>query len=183
MSLLAATKSGNFEDVKRLVDSKANPNDKDKFNQTALHIASLNGSKEIVSYLIQKYKKMNVNSQDDQGYTPLMCAVVNCHFDICELLLSLKTVKPSIPNNDLNTPLIGLCKKRTHLENDQKYIGLLKTIISRGTDVNDRNKFGETALHKAAISRNHDVIQFLHLNHANINAINKYKSFFLEFHS
>lgn len=176
MSLVAALKAGNYDDVKRLIDTKANPNEKDKFNQTPLHIASLNGSKEVVSYLLQKYKKIDVNAQDDQLYTPLMCAIINCHFEVCECLLSVKSVKTSIANRDLNTPLIALCKKRSRsdVEQQSKYSTILATIISRGLDVNDRNKFGETALHYAAMSNNHEAIDLLYENNANINSINKY---------
>ena len=173
MSLLAAVQSGVFDDVKRLLDSKGNPNERDVQKQTPLHIAAQKGDKDIMAYLL-KSRKVDVNAQDEQGWTALLVSVVHGNYSVIQCLLNHKAIKAAAPNAEFNTPFIYLCKKRNIPDSEVKlYTDTLYMFQKLGVDLNERNMFGETALHYAAMCNNLPAIKFLHENNANFNAINK----------
>ena len=174
MSLIAAVRSCYFEDVKRLVDSKANPNEREKeFKRSPLHIAAQIGSLDICNYLLRA-RKIDVNLLDGQGWSPLLTAIIEGHYDICESILSYKSINPSLGNNENNTPLIYLCKSRKHQDNTKKYRTVLSLLLTKGVDVNQRNDFGEAALHYAVMAKNLEAMDILFENGCNVNIINKY---------
>lgn len=174
--MLAAVKSGSLEEVKRLLELKHNINERDprNLNQTVLHIAASQGQEKIVSLLVQKGKKIDLNIQDDHGWTPLLCAINGSHYEICEILLNHKLIK-ILPNNKNINPLMLLCTRRINDENQfLLYRFVLKLLLIKGCDVNERNNKGETAAHFAAMVRNQIAIDFLGENNTNFNAITKY---------
>jgi ankyrin repeat protein len=84
-SLHAASKGGNLDIVRSLIDDGADVNERDTNHQTPLHFAAWEGKVEVAKLLI-KYDA-NVNSQDRVGWAPLHTASRRGHFDIVHLLL------------------------------------------------------------------------------------------------
>jgi hypothetical protein len=60
------------------------------FGDTVLHMAAANGDIELVKS--QLALKVNVNRTNQQGYTPLDCAVIMCHSEVVELLMEAGAV-------------------------------------------------------------------------------------------
>ena len=63
-----------------------NINASDEDERSVLHWACASGNTEAVK-LILSYPDVNLNSQDDSGWTPLMSAVSAGYVDIIQLLL------------------------------------------------------------------------------------------------
>jgi uncharacterized protein len=173
MSLVQAAWQGHLDEVKRLIDSKANPNEVED-HQTPLQAAVQNNQSEVVFWLLNRCRKVDVNQQDEQGWTPLLSAAVDGRYTICRALLSLKALKVGIFNSEQNGSLIYLCKRPPSLEDREIYEEILGLLLQRGIDLNHRNRFGEAAVHYAAMNNNHLALRFLYDNRCNVNAINKY---------
>lgn len=173
MLLVRSVEGGKIEEVKKLLDAKANPNECDSQNQTGLHVAALFGRTDILT-LFQRYKRVDMNLQDRNGWTPLHCAASRFQLEFCQVLLANKTVKVSVHNNDLNTPFMYLCKRREiKSEDEDEYIKTLQLFLDRGVDLNGRNKYGETPLHYAAMNANVAACEFLCKAGCNVNSLNK----------
>ena len=173
--LVRAVETGKLEEVKRLIEGRANVNETDAHKQTALHVAAQLGKTNIFQYLLQK-KKIEVNVRDENGWTPLHWAANKGRCEICQLLLAHKNIKPLITNEDYNTPFLYFCRISKVDENFSKeYKKILANFLQRGADINERNRFGEAPLHYAVLSVNRDAVEFLCENNCNVNAINKSK--------
>lgn len=174
MNLVEAVDVG-IDQVRLLVESKANLNDRVD-HQTALHVAAQTGKIDIVQYLIRK--RADVNVQDLQGWTPLLCAAMDGYYHVCELLLQVKNIDVTLGNIENNNALIYLSKcfhvsKEISIENENAYRGLFTQLVAMGVDVNERNDYGETALHYATMRNNIVAIECLDSLGCNVNAMNK----------
>ena len=67
--LLQAAKAGDTDEVKRLINERADVNAEDTNKSTPLHFAAENGHKEIVDALLDK--GANVNAESFNRMTPL----------------------------------------------------------------------------------------------------------------
>lgn len=139
----------------------------------------------------------SINQRDEQGYTPLMAASLKGHKDIVEILLS-KGANPNLKNNQLNTALhFALYGKHpriatvlinnnaeitanmsdiTPLHQAAKagYIEVVKQIIEKGGNVNQKSKItGETPFLNALESNNDELIDYLIIKGAEIVDKNK----------
>ena len=100
MSLVEAAESGNFVEVKNLLDSGTNINMQDKYGSTALMWAAREGLTEIVELLLGNGAKIDM--QDTDGKTALMWAAVWGRTETVELLLD-KGANPDIKDNNDKT--------------------------------------------------------------------------------
>lgn len=81
-----AAKMGKTEEVEKLLAfGTCEVNELDQFGQTALHIASFEGHKDVVLLLIKKMASLSV--QDKNGWTPLHSAASSRNLEICEILI------------------------------------------------------------------------------------------------
>src|SRR3990167_1321687 len=172
--------AGKFEDVKKLLDSKANVNDRDENSQTGLHVAAQLGKLDIIQLFLQR-KKLDINAQDEHGWTALHWAANKGKSEICQVLISHKNIKPFLPNDDFNTPFLYLCRSRIDENSITEFKKILQAFVVRGVDINERNRFGESPLHYAIISSNTEAVEFLCQNKCNINALNKLQEILLLF--
>jgi ankyrin repeat protein len=142
--LIAACKGGNLELVK---DALSKQTDKDissgdKLGNTPLHHAT--SKPEILKFLLEKDEDNKaLNSQNSQGQTPLIKAVLEGDFATIELLLE-KGADINIPDKHGNTPLMYACI----LENKNIITRLLE---SPEIDVRAVSNIGATAYMYAAL--------------------------------
>jgi ankyrin repeat protein len=83
--MVKAIVQGNPSEVKQLLD-KGDAVDATQNGQTALHFAAMNGKIDIISILIARGAKVDI--QDDQGVTPLMLAASQGKLDAVQTLLA-----------------------------------------------------------------------------------------------
>ena len=107
--LLQAVEEGNFREVKRLIESGVDVNErslyKDKWDKTALHTAVRSGSLETVKYLVEHGAK--VTREDCHGIDSVLWrACANGNHVIVDYLLQHGAIE------DLNTQ--GICPLFTH---------------------------------------------------------------------
>jgi ankyrin repeat protein len=105
VDLLNAAKTGNSEEVLKLVKAGANITAKDNRDKTALHHASQNGYAKICALLIGEYEKtggnirMLLDARDIWHRTPLHIAAGFGHADVCRILImkgaDVNAAKPS----------------------------------------------------------------------------------------
>ncbi len=82
--LIKAAASGNYSEVKRLIEEGADVNARDRVGETALMGASWNGHTEVVKLLIEA--EADINAQDNWGHTALKLASKEGHTEIVKLL-------------------------------------------------------------------------------------------------
>lgn len=73
-SIHSFAQQGNFQGIKNIVSSQpSSVNSKDEDERIALHWSSSGGFVEITEFLLASGSE--VNSQDEENWTPLICAV------------------------------------------------------------------------------------------------------------
>lgn len=132
--------------------------------KTALHIAADHGHDEVVQILL--HHKANVNPNDGSRRTPLSSAVDNGHHKIVKVLLDHgANVNVMDRYGNRRTPLSSA------VDNDHNEIA--KALLDHGADVNVMDRFGNTALHKAVLRKNLDLVQTLIRYGADVNTTNE----------
>ena len=105
-----------------------------RYNNTALHHATLNGHKNTVKFLIDSGAK--IDEQDSYGNTALHLAVILDQVDVLKTLLESKA-DPNLQNKHGDTPLhIAILK-----DNRES----VRVLNNANTNVDIKNKNGETA--------------------------------------
>ncbi|KAF5286184.1 hypothetical protein FQA39_LY16354 [Lamprigera yunnana] len=104
---------------------------------TAFYIAIWKGSYEFLSFLIKK--GVNINCQNNDGYTPLQFAVMRRHQNIASMLLNGSNV--NLQNNYGDTVLHTAC---TYAMEE-----ILGTILSKVSNISAQNNDKYSALHCA----------------------------------
>jgi len=92
---------GPLDCVKKLLE-RVDPNVKDVFGRTPLHLAVMVGRRDVVELLLSR--GADPNARDAAGQTPLHWAVGEGHVDIVELLLE-RGADPNAKDYAGNTPL------------------------------------------------------------------------------
>jgi ankyrin repeat protein len=132
-----ASQVGDLDKLMVLLDRGADINTLDGDKRTPLHWAAANGHMQIVQHCLE-CKGVNIASQDDGGWTPLMSAVSSGRTGVVQMLLSKKA--------DANlTNLNGAIALHYH----KGQVAILSMVLQSTNDVNVVDKYGITALHKA----------------------------------
>jgi len=148
---------------------------------------------------IFKRDEKAINMEDDEGMTPLACAVVQQHADTVAFLLE-HGADPNIPNHNGLTPLEHACGRDksvalplvklllargaevNHTNRDGGGLGpldwavssdnteLVKLLLEHGADARAKSKHGETALHSAASRGDTEIAAMLIERGADVNA-------------
>ena len=149
--LIHATYHGDIAEVKRLLDSGANPNAEDDEGETALHWAAINGRLEIAKILLSA--GADINAADNYyGATALIYAARDRHAEIVKLLLSTGT-NPNVARDDGTTALM--------MAVFNKNVEIVKILLTAGANPNATDEDGKTALYKAEWKRHAEVISIL----------------------
>ncbi len=143
MNLLQATKDGETEIVKALIESGADVKAKNKYGETALIVAAAWGHSEIVQIFLRA--GADVNAQGEDGDTAMLKAITEGHTEIVKML------------REAGSPEVTLIQAARH--------GLLETVkalIESGADVKAKDdEHSVTALMWAAMEGHAEIVHVL----------------------
>ncbi|XP_041644377.1 histone-lysine N-methyltransferase EHMT1a [Cheilinus undulatus] len=167
--LMAACENNHLDTVKYLLRAGASVSHKDIMGFTCLHLAAKLGHYDILHLLLSKASKY-INSQDDGGWTPITWAIEYKHKELVHLLLS-KGADVNMRDKEENVCLHwaalsgcddvaqALLEARCdlsainihgdsplHVAARENHLECVMLFLSRGADVNQRNKEGEMPL-------------------------------------
>ncbi|XP_036354856.1 ankyrin repeat, PH and SEC7 domain containing protein secG-like [Octopus sinensis] len=129
----------------------------DENSNTPLHLAALNGHKEVVKFLIENNADFEarllicINTRNQFLWTPLDCAATNGNVKVCRILLNDDA---SIDAKDRTTPL--------HLASASGHCDVVSLLIDEGADVTLRDSNGFNSLDRA-IYNNHPSLSNSHV--------------------
>jgi len=155
---LAACK-GDLDRVKTLIERGTNIDIKDEFGCVPLHWAALAESPEVADFLIGK--GADVNAKDARNLTPLIAAR---GLPVIKLLVSKGADIQAQDSYPESTKLHWAC-----IEGDKDVVEFL---ISKGAEVDRKNKRGQTPLWLAASYGHREIVELLIKKGANINVSN-----------
>jgi len=192
-----AAHSGKLNCVRVLHAAQAAADDVDHDGRTPLHIAALNGHKDVVRFLLQEADaSRNVLDKNDQ--TPLHFACIGGHYQCCVALIeyfayvevdTLSNLQPLhfaalsghtaicklLLENNANVDV--LCaedlQSPLHCAASRGHVEVVSLLISNGAEVDIRNSSNATPLHHAAMNNHIRVVEKLLEGHANPLAIAK----------
>lgn len=138
---------GLSESLKILLDApNADPNIRICFREkesTALHLAADEGNVECVNLLLAKGADAKIKNH--RGVTPLHLAARTSSLECVESLLSNGNATPNAEDFDKRTPLHAAIGK------SNSSIQIIENLIMWGANINQKDVFGFTALHLAAL--------------------------------
>ncbi|MBL0265779.1 MAG: ankyrin repeat domain-containing protein [Leptospiraceae bacterium] len=165
-----ATLGSHLETIKLLVAEGSNVNAKDKDSGTSLHIASRLGNLEVVKFLVSRGANKYIKTV--YGKTALDIARIEKNKAVIEFLsgVEIKINSASIldSNNEINNS-----SSQDNLDSPlhdaaiEGNLEMVKLLISKRTDINKRNKYGNTPLHYASIAGHLEIVKYLLSNGAN----------------
>lgn len=133
--IIEASKNGDLDKVKQLIDNGVDVNEKTLCGKTPLMCASACRiwDSSFVEFLIEKGAHVNV--KDEYGVTPLYVAVNNLEIANCLL-------DNGADVNNGKSPLLEALSFKS--------FDLAERLIEKGADVNVKDEYGMTPLHYAA---------------------------------
>jgi len=146
-----AAKSGDLEQVQRLVVEGADVNAKTTRNETPLMIASLAGQGEIVNYLLQR--GADIGARNSSGLSSLHAAAYAGRTDIVSLLVAKGAEVNDAANRFGVTPL--------HLAAEENQIKTVQELLRHGADTTIVESNGYSALSRAGFREHWDVVETL----------------------
>ena len=152
--LFAAANSKHADIVKLLLDQPDILVDQKQWSGwSALYMACVRGSLNIVKHLVNK--GANVNSQNDDGDCPLHEVAFNNYLDIAKLLLNLDDIQVDLQENyHGGTPL--------HSAAGKGHVDMIKLLVEKGkANTNLKNKKGETPLQVAKRKKKYNAVALL----------------------
>ncbi|XP_054715452.1 histone-lysine N-methyltransferase EHMT1-like [Uloborus diversus] len=138
--LMLAVESGHVEVVHYLVKKGALVDFKGENGMCSLHLAAKNGNLDILKILMNS-RDIDVNSQDDGYWTPIVWASEHDHFHVVRYLLR-RGANPNLKDNEGNTGL--------HWAAFSGSVDICYLYLDYGCDINAVNELGDTPLHIAA---------------------------------
>ncbi|XP_070689889.1 histone-lysine N-methyltransferase EHMT1a isoform X2 [Pempheris klunzingeri] len=167
--LMAACENNHLDTVKYLLRAGATVSHKDITGFTCLHLAAKLGHYDIVHHLLSKASKY-INCQDDGGWTPITWAIEYKHKELVHLLLARGAdvnIRDKEENVCLHWAALSGCSdvaqallearcdlsavnvhgdSPLHVAARENHLECVMLLLSRGADVNQRNRERETAL-------------------------------------
>ncbi len=137
---------------------------------TALHIFSSSGNRNMVQWLLDH--QANVNPKNSSDVTPLFAAVHQYHQDIAEMLLNAGADINAVDDDD-NLVIYELIEDLT-LGIEKKAIlesgcSLIKILVNKGIDINRKNNCGETSFMKICSANYPELVDLMLSKGADIN--------------
>ena len=129
---------------------KCDINHRNKFNDTSLHIAALNGRLDVVEYFTTS-QHCDPACKGPNGGTPVHAACSGGHIEVVKYLSNKQGVNPSCKDDDGTRPI--------HCAKTKEIVRFL--VEDKGCDITHKNNFDETALDRAVKKNRLDVIEYL----------------------
>jgi ankyrin repeat protein len=152
-SIHVAAQVGDVNKVTAYLDEGKDINAMNENGRTALHIAVINDQKDIVELLINR--GANINAGDNHHITPIDLVTRRNNKEMIQLFAKV-----------VNIDSIHLAAQFGDLKQ-------IKAFLEKGTDINSKNKNGDTPLHIAVSCDHNGIAQLLINNGANVNAGDK----------
>lgn len=152
-----AAKSGDLDEIQRLVVKGVDVNEKTIGDETPLMVAALAGNGEIVNYLLQR--GADINAQSASGLTALHAAAYAGQTEIVSLLVARGAIVNNSSNRFATTPLI--------LATEENHIETVSSLLAHGADINAVEMNGFNATSKAGWREQWDMLKLLLANGAN----------------
>ena len=146
-----AAKSGDLEQVQRLIVQGVDVNEKATRDETPMIIASLAGNGEIVNYLLQR--GADINARNSSGMTALHAAAYTGHTDIVLLLITKGAGVNDASNRYGVTPL--------HVASEENHIGTVQELLRHGADTAAVEINGYSAMSRSGFRENWEVLKVL----------------------
>ncbi|XP_023144429.2 histone-lysine N-methyltransferase EHMT1a isoform X1 [Amphiprion ocellaris] len=167
--LMAACENNHLDIVKYILRAGASISHKDIMGFTCLHLAAKLGHYDIVNHLLSKASK-HINCQDDGGWTPITWAIEYKHKELVHLLLARGAdvnIRDKEENVCLHWAALSGCDdiaqalleaqcdlnavnihgdSPLHVAAREQHLECVMLFLSRGADISQRNRDGETAL-------------------------------------
>ncbi len=146
-----AARSGDLEQIQRLIVKGSDVNAKATRDETPLVVAALAGKGEIASYLLQR--GADIDARTSSGLTPLHAAAYAGHDDIVRLLVARGADIDDAGNAYGVTPL--------HLAAEENHVTTVKALLSLGASVIALESNGYSAVSRAGWREHWDVVDAL----------------------
>lgn len=143
--------------IKLLIENKADIESKDRYDKTALHLASRYGTLPVIQLLLRN--GANVHSVSNFGQTPLQIASVCGHEHVVQVLLEHDSNINHVDN-------VGWTAM--HVAAYNGHISVCKKLLELGANVNIQAEKQLTALHEAAFKGDAAIVELLLDNNADI---------------
>ena len=151
------------EDVKKVVETGGDINQKNDLGFTPLLIAVKENNLDIVKYLVSKGADLTL--KNNRGFDALIIATNENHLEIVEYLLE--------KGADITTTDPRNKRQPIHIAAKLGYIGILDVLLNKGVDVNQATNNKEMPLHLAVQSLYVPAVKYLIEKGADINAIDR----------
>ena len=158
--LHVAADFGNFETVKLLVRKGANVNVLSGNSLSPLHFAAIEGELEIVEYLVKNGADTFITRSDEQ---PIHLAVKNGNSKVVNFLI--RNSKRDL-SGQIHTGRAGVGSRTNDFQRPLHYaashgnLGLVKMLVGRGAEIDDKTKLGITPLQKAAANGHSKILSY-----------------------
>jgi ankyrin repeat protein len=161
---------GHIEISKLLIEHGADVNALDDAKRTPLHFVSQFGHLNAAKWLLAHGASVTVNSQTNEGWTPLHWAAYLRHFQIACTLLEHKARVNSRDNHGCTPLHRALQHRESGLGPGQSRVVML--LLDNNADVNVGDNSGYTPLHLAALRGSLEVARKLLELNAEVNSQN-----------
>lgn len=145
--LINAAARGDLENVRDLLERKAQIDARDPSGHTALMAAAVNGRIEVIRMLAER--RANINALDDLGTSPLSFSASNQQLDAVKLLLELGA-RVNVQSKFGRTALMSASTNYS--------ISIVRLLLDAGANIDLQDELGMTALMYAC--RKRDRIDF-----------------------
>lgn len=133
---------------------------KDFYTETPLITASQleHSMKDNAKYLIDA--GADLNAGDQFGKTPLMNAVFSQNFELIKILLQ-SGAKVDQVDREGSSALIAMINMGAGVDADKQKPKIMELLLAAGSDIDLRNKDGNTALHMAVVGGRQSILDYL----------------------
>ncbi|MBN2435868.1 MAG: ankyrin repeat domain-containing protein [Spirochaetes bacterium] len=131
--------------LEQMLEMGADPTIADRDGKTAIHYLAQNKSHSISSslYELMIFYGASLNVQDNSGNLPLHYSMFSGNESIINFLIYM-TKDVNTANNEGRTPLHELCRSNI---NEELKIRIAEELISKGANINAKDKNGNSPLH------------------------------------
>lgn len=176
--LQLASRFGHVELVRILLEYKAQIFYEGQKGPSPLHIAAMEGHVPLID-IFSHYADVNIKvrcTTDKKYKAAIHLASENGYVETVRFLLDGFGGDVNILDSDQQTPLhcaLLNCHDHKRMRRKEDFDMLIEFLIQKGVNVNQLNRYGETALHLAARNQFHKAVEILLLNDADVSIKNK----------